>query len=126
MTTTTTDRNEVSTDVLTRARENKWAHRPGDGYVPLCWYPQGRPAQHRHEVVWAGSMQQSRSAAFRRGIKALDHDDFNTAVMRGDHVVAMLWNGEHLDYDEDELDRIRVGLAAWGYPRACPNDARQS
>lgn len=87
-----------------------WKHHKNDNYVPLCWFLQGEPGCYSNEVVWAGRIMASRGAAMAHGLKERGDDDFNIAVLRNGLVVAMLWDNEWVDYDDESLEAITKGL----------------
>lgn len=89
---------------MTKTQRRVWLHVYGDLYVPVSPSIVGN-GESGFEHVWS-QLDQAHgllSAAIKAGLRAKGSDDFNLAVMRKGHVIALLWMTEVIDQEPDVL-----------------------
>lgn len=82
----------------------RWVHQPGDRYVILKGDVVGNPTDgFVTEYTPYTPSQGSVDAAYIKGVRLFEHDDFNIGVLRetrdGQKLVATLWHNEIVDDD---------------------------
>ena len=92
-----------------------WRHRDGDRYIHImanAWMNESGYGIHHTARSWEFA---TAAQAWRDGLRTLNRsDDFNTGVLRGGKLVAILWNQEVVDADPDVVGAIanEVGIDA--------------
>ncbi len=92
----------------------KWQHRKGDEYVVICTSLVGNP-EAGFEFVHSVSTKRcgSPAEAQRHGFSLGRSDDFNTGVLRGGELVAVLWMDEVVDDEPSALAERAEAVRAY-------------